>query len=210
MLKEKQNAMKGSIKLTAPEDLSYFLLTPIIMNFMQEYPEISVELYSSNAFLDFKEHQIDLALRIGKLEDSSLIQKKISDVRVPLIASTEYLQGHPKIKKLEDLKEHSVAFMRTIHGAPYNTEITDHINESFSSNSIPVLTRFVAQNKGLATIPTFVCLKELEKKDFQVVFDHFRSSKRALFLLTRPAKHVPSHVKVFKDYIFQELKTLIH
>lgn len=207
-LKENDDQIKGKVKLTAPEDLSYFLLISIITEFMEEYPEVEVELYSANAFLDFNKYQIDLALRVGKLEDSSLIQKKISDVDVPLIASKEYLKSRPKIKRLEDLKFHKVATMRDLYGSSHNKEIEKFIKPSFSTNSIPSLIKYIEKNKGIATVPRFLLNEQLRTKNFEIVFDNFKTSKRSIFLLTRPSKHTPKHVKIFKDYLFNKLKSL--
>lgn len=204
--KESEDRINGTIKLTAPEDLSYFLITPMIKDFRDMYPEVDIEIYATNDFLDFNKHQIDLAVRVGKLEDSSLIQKKVADITTPLIASEKYLQANPKIKSKKDLIHYNVATMRNIHGEMLNTALKKYIKPSLSTNSMMVLLKYLENHNGLATVPTFLCRKELFTKEYRVVFDNFPNSNRGLFLLSRPSKHIPQHVKLFKSFLFNGLK----
>ena len=89
-VKSDPNEIKGKVKLTAPEDLSSFILTRLITEFMDKYPDVSIELFSTTEFLDFKKNNIDLALRIGKLDDSNLVQKKVTDIDVIFVGSNYY------------------------------------------------------------------------------------------------------------------------
>lgn len=96
----------GTIRLTLPEDFSTAIMPTIYENFAKSYPLIRIEVIVSNAFLDFTEFGIDLALRVGKLQDSALIQKKIADIKLIGVASTDYLKSSPILKKKEDLEHH--------------------------------------------------------------------------------------------------------
>lgn len=206
VLKSKSVEMKGTIKITAPEDLSTHILTRLITDFMDIHPEVSVELYSTNEFLDFKKHHVDLALRIGKLQDSALIQRKIFDIDVGLIASTQYIKSSAKIRTLKDLDGHSIALFKDLYGNPMNKEKLKEVTTKFSSNSIPVLKDFVSLNKGIATLPSFICKKELATKEFTRVLPNFNYINRTLFLLSQHATYTPMHVKAFKDFLFDQLK----
>ena len=158
---QKNNEMKGSIKITAPEDLALSGLTKIINKFMNIYPEIRIDLYSSNSFLDFNEYEIDLALRIGKLPDSKLIQKKIFDIELILVGSSHYIKNASKINKIDDLKSHPVAILTDTYGTHFNKTVLQDIQPQFTSNSIPVLKDYVVANKGIATLPDFFCKKRV-------------------------------------------------
>ncbi len=206
VFRTKSEEINGTIKLTAPEDLSFFILTPLITEFMSNYPDIKIELYSTNTFLDFNKHSIDLALRIGKLEDSNLIQRKITDINVVLMASNHYLKGSKEIRAIDDLEEHSVAVMRTLYGDTFNKKEMKNLEYNFSSNSIPVLKNFVKDNRGVATIPEFLCKKEIATKEFVHILPKLVYSSRSLFILSRSSQFIPKHVKIFKDFLFENLK----
>lgn len=205
-VKSDQNEVKGNIKLTAPEDLSSFILTRLISDFMKIYPDVSVELYSATEFLDFQKHNIDLALRIGKLSDSNLVQRKISDIDVIYVASTYYAKSNNPLKKIEDLNSHAIALIKDVYGNPLNRNILKGYQSKFSSNSMSVLKDFVNRDNGIATLPKFLCQKEIITKEFFHVLPKEIYISRGLYLLSAPATYTSKHVKIFKDYIFESIQ----
>lgn len=206
----KSNEMRGSIKLTAPEDLSVHLLSRICTEFTDIYPDIEIELYATGQVLDFKKDKIDLALRIGKLENSSLIQRKITEIDVYYIASKKYLSNSMQIKTIQDLSQHKLAIFRDLEGKSYskNKNISD-LPIAFSSNSTSVLKEFVKSHKGIATLPSFLVHKEIHNQDFIKVLPSESYINRSLFLLSAPATNQPKHVKLFKDFLVEKLKNEI-
>ncbi len=205
-IKNQTNEMKGLIKITAPEDLSQLILTDIVCEFMDKYPGIRIELYSTNILMDFKEHKLDMALRIGKLKDSSLIQKKVCDIEVGLVASAQYLKTSTKVNEVNDLQKHPVAILTDLYGNPLNKSCFKEVVPQFASNSFPILKDYVAKNKGPAMIPSFYCKRELVENSFIKVLPDLKYLARTLFLLSKPSKHTPKHVKIFKDYLYENLK----
>lgn len=205
-VKSDPNEIKGKIKLTAPEDLSGFILTKLITDFMDKYPDVNIELFSTTEFLDFKKNNIDLALRIGKLEDSSLVQKKVTNIDVIFVSSNYYLKSNKPIEDISDLEFHPLAMIKNLSGDPLNKSILKNVIPKLSSNSMSVLKDFVSQGKGIATLPKFLCSKELVLNEFEQVLVNDIYISRGLFILSQPASYTPNHVKIFKDFIFENLK----
>lgn len=208
-LTEAIDEVKGNIKLTAPEDLSSSILAEVVYNFMKIYPGVRVDFFSTNTILDFQQHQIDLALRIGRLEDSNLIQKKICNIDAVLVGAASYLKGRPEIKKIEDLKNIPVAMLKDLHGHTLDPSELSLIKSTFSSNSTVILKKFVEEGLGVATLPTFLYKKELLEGTFVRILPEFSYLKRSLFLLSRPSKYIPIQVKVFKEYLYSELGKIL-
>ena len=152
---------------------------------------------------------LDMALRIGKLSDSSLIQKRLANIDVGYMASANYISRNNIPQKLEDLQDHSLAILSNLYGHPivkaHEVSITPHL----ISNSMPVLKEFIKENKGIATIATFFCKEELAKGEFIHIFPEQLYTKRSLYLLTRPNKYIPKHVKLFKEFLIQNLPAKI-
>ncbi|MBC87147.1 MAG: hypothetical protein CL677_08185 [Bdellovibrionaceae bacterium] len=204
-LKSDPNNIKGNIKITAPEDLSQFILTRLITEFMDIYPDVTIELYSTSEFLDFRKNNIDLALRIGKLKDSSLIQKKIIDVDVIFVASKMYIKASGEISTLEDLRSHSVASIKDIDGSSFSKTLLKDQKLKFSSNSMSVLKDFVELDKGVATLPYFLCKKEIATHQFLHILPKHNYLSRSLFLLSPPSSFSPKHVKLFKKFLSERI-----
>lgn len=200
------NKIQGNLRITAPEDLSSFILTRLMGDFIDLYPDVRVELLSTTEFMDFKENNIDLALRIGKLESSSLIQKKISEIEVIFVVSREYLKANQKIESWKDLNEHRLGVISDIQGNLLNKDKTEVLKSKFLSNSMTALKNFVSLHKGVATLPYFFCREELRSKEFIRVLPQKSYMKRNLFLLSPASSFTPKHVKVFKDFIFEALE----
>lgn len=205
-VKSAPNEVKGSIKITAPEDLSTFLLTGLIADFMALYPEVKVELYSTNEVLDFKKYDIDIALRIGRLKDSSLVQKKVTEINVIYIASEQYLRSVQDIRNSKDLRDQSFAVIKDIFGNPLNKKLNHGELINFSSNSMLVLKEYVRQGNGIATLPSFLCQRELATKEFIQLMGQESYATSGLYLLSEKTTYPPKHVKIFKDYLFERLQ----
>ena len=154
LIKSHTQEMRGVIRLTASDDLSQFILPTLIFDFMQLHPEIHIELLSTNSFLDFKKFQIDLALRIGKLSNSDLKQKKISQVNLILVASPLYINSHKEIQSPIDLGEnHNLGLMTDPFGNLLSKDFSKKLPYRFICSSIPVLKAYAINGLGISTLP---------------------------------------------------------
>ncbi len=101
-------ALEGTIKLAAPLSFGLCHLSPAISAFVKQYPQLSINVDFSDRQLDLVEEGLDLAFRIAYLKDSSLIARKISQIRMLLCASPNYLNQHGIPKTPNDLTNHQL------------------------------------------------------------------------------------------------------
>jgi DNA-binding transcriptional LysR family regulator len=114
MLEEAENFVnrrnerpRGILRITAPTSFSRLHIAPHIPRFLEMYPEIELDLHLTDTFVDIIRDGFDLAIRIGALQDSSLVQRKLaSDTRV-VCASPQYLERHGEPTSLPDLDRHN-------------------------------------------------------------------------------------------------------
>jgi DNA-binding transcriptional LysR family regulator len=97
---------KGDLVVTAPIVFGRVHLIPIISDFLSEYPDIDLKLILADRLLDLLESNVDVALRIGELSDSSFIASRVGSVRRVTCASPSYLAAHGRPQKPEDLPNH--------------------------------------------------------------------------------------------------------
>ena len=93
---------KGLLKVTASLWFGSITLTPIICDYLNRFPDVSVELSLSDRFVDIIDEHFDVAIRIGELSDSSLIARKLATVALSICASPAYLNKHGMPTKPED------------------------------------------------------------------------------------------------------------
>jgi DNA-binding transcriptional LysR family regulator len=98
---------KGRLTVTAPIVFGRMHMIPIVGQFLDEYPDIDLKLILADRLLDMLETNIDVAVRIGALADSSLVATRVGAVRRVVCAGTAYLERHGRPARPEDLQKHS-------------------------------------------------------------------------------------------------------
>lgn len=98
-----QSTPKGALRITASVAFGQLHLQPAITRFMKKYPDVKISLYTDDKRTDIIADKFDLAFRIGKLEDSNLIAKKIANTNFAIVASKELIKQHGAPKSCSDL-----------------------------------------------------------------------------------------------------------
>src|ERR1700761_2499145 len=101
-----QGGPKGLLKISAPFSFGASQLTPALLDFAAAYPEVSLEVASTDRMVNLVEEGFDVAVRIGVLSDSSLVARRLAPVRFVTCASPAYLQRAGEPRSLEDLAGH--------------------------------------------------------------------------------------------------------
>ena len=112
------SAPRGELHVTAPEVFGRRHLLPVALDFLAEHPEITLRLFLADRQVNLAEEHIDLALRIGHLEDSGLIATRVGVVRRVICASPAYLARCGTPQRPEDLKDHDGITFRGFPIAP--------------------------------------------------------------------------------------------
>ncbi|MCB9640841.1 MAG: LysR family transcriptional regulator [Myxococcales bacterium] len=104
--------LAGVIRLSAPIDLGRNWLVPLLDTFLAENPELQVDLHLGDGYIDLARTGVDLALRYGVLEDSTLRSRKLAEVQRVLCAAPDYLQRHGTPTHPSTLEHHDCLLMR--------------------------------------------------------------------------------------------------
>lgn len=99
---------KGRLRVDSASPFVLHQLVPLIKDFQQEYPDIQLELTSSDSIIDLLEKRTDVAIRIGRLTDSSLHARYLGDSKLRLVAAPDYLQRFGTPQQPDDLAQHHV------------------------------------------------------------------------------------------------------
>ena len=102
-----QSLPQGKIKISAPVTYGERHIIPLVNQFLIRYPQVEIEVQLSNQRINLIDEGYDLAIRLGQLDDSSLIAKRISSRQHFLCASPSYIQQHGKPETITDLKQHN-------------------------------------------------------------------------------------------------------
>ncbi|WP_428686634.1 LysR family transcriptional regulator [Roseibium sp.] len=207
-LSEKGSRLTGTLRVSAPLTYGELHVQRLLCRFRQKHPDLVVDLRLSDAFVDLAAEGIDLAIRIGRLPDSALIARKLSEISVMLVASPEYLARNGEPEKIDDLLRHDCirdTNMRGHGGWPLSdgqtlTEI--NVRAGFLVNSARAVRDLCLAGQGIALIPDYAVLEDLEAGRLRRVLSDYAAPGldiHAVYLGGR--RGVPRRVRAFLDFL---------
>lgn len=168
----KGGGIRGLVRINAPIAFGHLHIVKLLNGLYSQYPELTVELSVTDAFIDPVQEGADITFRVGHLEDSGLIGRKICDQQYVLCASAAYLKQHGKPKTPQDLRDHSCLVYKGTGGAqrwyfwhPKNAavEIID-VTGPLRSNNGEVLVEAALAGRGIVFFPSWLFSKESFRK----------------------------------------------
>lgn len=195
----------GKIKISAPSNLTKRTMMPMFNEFMKNYPDINIELTTSNHADQLDPTEWDVIFRVGPQRDSSLIARKINEVKDILVASPDYLANNPVPKHAEDLHNHSL-----LKGHPLlKWQLTNGSGESivnndkgrFQANTLDVVRTACSQGLGITLMPDVMLLEYIESGDLVRVLQEWSANPRDIYMLYNHKDHLPEKVRLFIDFV---------
>lgn len=195
----------GKIKISAPSNLTKRTMMPMFNEFMKNYPDINIELTTSNHADQLDPTEWDVIFRVGPQRDSSLIARKINEVKDILVASPDYLANNPVPKHAEDLHSHSL-----LKGHPLlKWQLTNGSGESivnndkgrFQANTLDVVRTACSQGLGITLMPDVMLLEYIESGDLVRVLEEWSANPRDIYMLYNHKDHLPEKVRLFIDFV---------
>jgi DNA-binding transcriptional LysR family regulator len=198
---------RGKLKITAPLDLGRWLLAQSIPDFLAQYPEIQVDLRLSDRFVDLVEECIDVAIRLGTLEDSSLIRRHLGQTRFVLCASPTYLNAHGVPATPEALMNHNcLRYISGGHPAPWSFLVngewqTVPVNGTFDSDNGDALRIAALAGLGITRLLSFQVDSEVQSKRLQLLFPDQLPPGPVVQAVFTHQRNLSARVRVFLDFL---------
>ncbi len=205
----------GVLRLNIPNVLSRRYIVPIIVKFQEQYPNVEVVLISSDQVMDMIEQRIDLTIRLGALNDSSLMARKIISGRRVLCASPKYFKKNAHPKTPEDLIEHNCLTFRSNAGSnvwkfknKQNSISEIRTAGKFYSNNGEALVAAALAGSGIILVPEWLVNEELNRGQLVEVLTNYHSipKETPVYALYQRQKHLPPKVRAFIDFTVEHFK----
>lgn len=103
-----QSAPSGLLRISVATDFGVNHLSPVLGDFLQQYPEITVNMVLNNRFVELISEGFDMAIRVGELEDSTLRARKLTQTTKRMIGAPSYFEKYGRPQKIDDLNEHKL------------------------------------------------------------------------------------------------------
>ncbi|MGY6553388.1 MAG: LysR family transcriptional regulator [Wenzhouxiangella sp.] len=202
---------RGRIRASIPLSFGILRLTPILLDFSREYPDVGLDLDYSDRRVNLIEEGFDLAVRITSRLEPTNIVRRLGSSRLLLVASPDYLarRGAPATPK--DLTQHEClaysargsgqSWEFLVDGEPESVHITGRI----AASSGDALMSAAVAGLGIARQPDFIAERDLAAGRVQTVLDAHAPAPMGIYAVLPSNRYVPQRVRVLIDYLAQAL-----
>ncbi|WP_201595990.1 LysR family transcriptional regulator [Psychrobacter vallis] len=210
-----QSKPQGRIKLTAPVTYGEQQLLPLINDFMVQYRDVEVTAFLSNQKIDLVEGGYDLAIRIGKLSDSTMMAKKLSRRTNFVCAAPTYLDKYGIPHTLDELSQHNCLlgtrdywhFIETDKGAnkEVNKERNLRVAGTVQYNSGHSLVDAALKGLGIVQLPDYYVQKHLASGALVSFLDDYREPDEGIWAVYPHNRHLSPKIRLLVDYLAKRL-----
>ncbi len=198
---------RGVLKVNAPMSFGTLHLSRVLAEFMSTYPELRVEMTLDDRYVDPLEAGFDVTVRIGNLEDSSLVARRIAPARRLLVAAPAYLQAHDIPVRPEDLAKHRcLHYGHSTSAQSWQLRNADKvlhvpIRACLCSNNGEVLRAAAIQGVGIAKLPTFIVADDIQAGRLQVVMCEYPAVDLSIYALYAQHRFLAAKTRAFIDFL---------
>ena len=197
----------GLLTVTVPATFGRLHVASAIPAFMCRYPDIRVDLQFTDRFIDLIDQRIDVAIRIGELQDSSLRVRKLARNQRRLVASPDYLDRHGTPKMPTDLSAHKcLHFSHLMTGDRWKLQKADEtclvpINPWLCANDASVLFKAACAGAGIALLADFITADALKSRILSPILHDWTVPETGVYALYPEVGYLPAKTRVFVDYL---------
>jgi DNA-binding transcriptional LysR family regulator len=209
MVSDAQVSLSGKIKLAAPLGIGIGQLSRPIADFMELHPEIEIAVELNDRHVDLVTEGFDLAVRVGQLQDSNLIARKLAEVHFATCASPTYLKRHGEPGHPSELSAHQVMVYNNIQvGEQWfyfqdGKRVTPRVKYRLSANNGELLAEVASHGLAICTGPLFYLQGHIERGELIPILTDFERDAAGMYAVYPPGRLVSRRVKMFSDYLFE-------
>jgi DNA-binding transcriptional LysR family regulator len=210
---------RGLLRVTAAVAFAQANLAPLLPEFAKRYPEVGLDLLLTDAFVDLVEQRIDIAVRLGRVTDSSFIAYRLAGMVYAVCASPDYLKRRGRPNSPADLARHDCLRYRYPnpgYGPRWRFRMGDDepfdvpVRGPIAASSGGVLRQCAVAGMGVVLLPRWIVAEELASGALVELLTNFRASPadfdNAIWLLYPSRSYLPLKVRVFADFLKAKFK----
>lgn len=209
----RRDTLEGLLRVGTSLTFGWMIVDPMLFGFMQENPHLTVEVNHDDRYVDMVAQGVDLAIRLGKLADSSLGGRYLGSNPWVMVASPAYLEQHGEPRDPDDLARHACLIYSTVQGSdhwqmrsPSGERVSVFINGYLRSNNLSSLVAAARAGMGITMVPHYVAAGSIRAgKLAQIMADHVLAEQEIHAVYPSP-KLVPAKVTAFIAFAQERLR----
>ena len=207
-VQQEHGELRGTLRFALPLSFGVRHMCGPIATFSKQHPKVRFDLDLNDRRVDLIEDNFDVALRIGRLADSSLIARRLFDVRAVVCGSPHYLNVHGAPKTPADLADHQcLVYSNLIDPNKWEYEDRDgnrnvvKVNSIMSASSGDFLSNAAAHGMGLVIQPTFIASAAIRSGNLTPVLTDYTWPISPAYAMYPPTRHLSYRVRAFIDFL---------
>lgn len=207
----RQEQPSGRLRVDAASPFMLHVIVPLVRGYRERFPQVELELNSNEGIIDLLERRTDVAIRIGRLKDSTLRSRMVANSRLRMLASPAYLEAHGQPRKVEDLAEHALLGFNQpeslnvwpilgADGEPYRIE------PDVWSSSGETLRQLALEGAGIVCLSDFMTAQDREAgRLVQVLARHTQDVRQPIHAVYYRNTAISSRIASFVDYLIDAI-----
>lgn len=203
-----QGGITGTLRISSSVAFGRRVLVPLVLRYMRDHPGVTVDLSFDDRYVNLVEMGLDVAIRMGRLADSTLGARWLGRNPWVMVASPTYLQAHAAPRGPADLASHRCLVYSSVQGdarwvltPPGGAEVSVPVKGPLRSNNLSAVTAAARDGLGLAVLPWYVARESVAEGRLRpVMTDHALPAQEVHAVFSSP-RLVPSKVTSFIDFL---------
>ena len=209
---DKARSVRGLVRVTAPTVFGRKFVGPSADTFLQQWPEASLELLLHDRYLDFIEHRLDVAVRLGPLPDSGLRVRRAGTVKWVTVASPDYIQVEGLPRHPAELAQRSTIAETSLSGPPrwtYEIEGKDQkvaVAPRLTSNDVDVQLAAARRGRGIARVLSYEVSEDFSSGSLVRLLVPYEPRGLPVHVVMAGGRHIQGRTRALADHLFNDLR----
>ncbi|WP_035373385.1 LysR family transcriptional regulator [Pseudoduganella violaceinigra] len=203
------SALRGKLRVAGPMSFGVMCLAPLAAEFADQHPDLAVELDLNDRIVNIVNEGFDLAIRISRLKDSSLVARSIASVEHTLCASPAYLAAHGVPRMPHDLLAHRGLAYSNLEESAYwsfcdpagGPAFSVEVRSPFRVNNGAALREAAIQGHGIAYLPHFIVAQAIARGELRPLLEDWRKPSVEVYAVYPTRRNLPLRVRAFIDFL---------
>jgi len=203
-----QSRVQGMLRISTSVAFGRRVLTPLVLRFMQQHPGLQIDLSFEDRYVDLVEQGIDLAIRMGRLADSSLGARYLGNNPWLLVGAKDYLAGHGTPKTPAELAGHAALIYSSVQGddrwhftGADGSTLAVPVKGPLRSNNLSALLAAARAGMGLAILPRYVAHESVKSGRVVPLLERWTLPAQEIHAVFPSPRLVPTKVSGFVDWL---------
>lgn len=202
---------QGTLRIATPITIGEKYIAPLLNAFLQQHQTLKAELLLDDNIVDLVQENIDVAIRIGWLNDSNLKARKLRDAKLYLCASPEYIKRIGEPKTLDDLKKHEWIIFTLLPAQNHctfkkrNESKTIQINGRIKTNNGSAVRKLALEGTGIATLSDITVSQDIKQGKLVHLLPEYEISSAGVYAVYKEQRYLQAKTRQFIDYLVKNM-----